>query len=100
MNNTELIIREAVASGYYTEEQIDNMIAEGRMPDFHTYNTWKTLGMVPKLGSKGWECRLWRKKDKKNGVREENPSEELKHQFYLAKSFLFDVTQCEPIKEV
>ncbi len=100
MNNATIICAEAVASGFYTEQEIEKLADAGKMPDFHTYNTWKTLGMVPKRGSKGWQCRLWRKKDKRSDVKEEDVSEnELKHQFYLTKSFLFDKSQCELLKE-
>ncbi len=101
MNNATIIANEAVASGFFTEEQIDELISEGQDIPFHTYSIWKKyFGMVPKKGSHGWECKLWRKKDRKSDVKEDDISEEeRKRDFYLTKSFLFHSSQVETIAD-
>ncbi len=100
MNNSQIIINEAIASGYYTKEQIEELAAEGKMPEFHTYAIWKNVfGMVPKRGSKGWETRLWRRKNKKPDTEEESEGSDLNKSFYLTKSFLFHISQMEKLQE-
>lgn len=103
MNNMQIIANEAVASGYFTEEEIEELIENGEDIPFHTYAIWKSrYGMVPKRNSKGWECRLWRKKDKKKvdeKETEEVSEEDRKNNFYLTKSFLFHISQLQKLEE-
>lgn len=102
MNNAEIICSEAVASGYYTKEQVEALQAVGMLPELHTYGIWKSVyGMVPKKGTKGWECRLWRRKEKKENVDNEENTEasDENRNFYLTKSFLFHISQVEKMKE-
>ncbi len=101
MNNTQIIASEAVASGFYTEDQIDQLIAEGKDIPFHTYRYFKDYyNMVPQKGSKGWECRLWRQKGSRKDInKEEISDEDLNKGFYLTKTYLFDISQCVPVKE-
>lgn len=102
MNNTEIIAKEAVASGFFTEDEVLHLQAEGEDIPFHTFSIWKNqFNMVPRAGQRGWECRLWRRKTKKNDINEQQEaSEEDKNKdFYLTKSFLFHISQVEIIKD-
>ena len=97
MNNSQIIMNEAIESGYCTPEEVEQLVADGKDTPFHTFAAWKKQGHVPKEGSHGWETRLWRKKKL-------NPSDkadsEIKNQgFFLQKSFLFHMSQCEALKE-
>ena len=97
MNNSQIIMSEAVASGYMSEDEVNQLMADGKDIPFHTFSAWKKQGLVPKEGSHGWETRLWRRK-------KFNPSDsadaEIKNQgFFLQKSFLFHISQCEEIDE-
>lgn len=76
MNNMQIIANEAVASGYFTEEEVSELIEEGKDIPFHTYAIWKSVGLVPKAGTHGWACRLWRKKKNKSEVDEQEATEE------------------------
>ena len=97
MNNSQIIMNEAVASGYCTPEEVERLLSDGKDIPFHTFAAWKKQGLVPKEGSHGWETRLWRKK-KLNPA--DNADTELKNQgFFLQKSFLFHISQCEELKE-
>lgn len=100
MNNMQIIMNEAIASGYFTEDEVIKMIESGEDIPFHTYAVWKNNGMVPKSGSHGWECKLWRKKCKKEGDEKEMDSEEVNKDFYLTKSFLFHISQVEELKKI
>ncbi len=97
MNNAQIIMNEAVASGYCTPEEVEQLLADGKDIPFHTFATWKKKGLVPKEGTHGWQTRLWRKK----ALNPSDPgSSDVKNQgFYLQKSFLFHISQCEEIKE-
>ena len=97
MNNSQIIMNEATESGYCTPEEVEQLVADGEDIPFHTFSAWKKQGLVPKEGSHGWETWLWRKKKL-------NPSDkadaEIKNQgFFLQKSFLFHISQCEELKE-
>ncbi len=100
-SNSEIIAKEAVASGYYTEDEVAALIAEGKDIDFHTFSVWKKrYGLVPKKGTKGWEAKLWRiKKDRATENGNTAPEDGQDSQFYLAKSFLFHKSQCVAISE-
>lgn len=99
MNNAMIIANEAVASGFYTEEEVKKLISEGRDIQFHTCAVWRDrYNMVPVKGSRGWETWLWRKKNKNSRTdKEESEKSEIGIDFYLARSFLFHITQCRPI---
>ena len=99
MNNMQIIAQEAVASGLFTKQDIEGLLDEGRDIPFHTFSVWKSRGLVPRKGSHGWETRLWKRKVKKDGG-DKNATKEDGEGFYLAKSFLFHIDQCEPIQEV
>ena len=97
MNNSQIIMNEAIESGYCTLEEIEQLLAEGKDIPFHTFSAWKKQGLVPKEGSHGWETRLWRRKKLSPSAKADT---EIKNQgFYLQKSFLFHISQCEELKE-
>lgn len=101
MNNMQIIANEAVASGYFTKEEVAEFIENGIDIPFHTYSIWKTSGYIPKAGTHGWECKLWRKKNVKNNIDEKEATEdERKREFYLTKSFLFHISQVKKLEEV
>ena len=97
MNNSQIIMNEAIESGYCTSEEIEQLLAEGKDIPFHTFSTWKKHGLVPKEGSHGWETRLWRRKKLNPSAKADA---EIKNQgFFLQKSYLFHISQCEEIDE-
>lgn len=99
MNNMQIIVNEAIASGFFSKEEIKGLIESGKDIPFHTYAVWKSMGFVPMAGTHGWECRLWRKKKNKKEVDEKEMAEvtddEQKRDFYLTKSYLFHISQVE-----
>ena len=95
MNNDAIIMQEALASGFFTEEELQSFLETGQEIPFHTYAVWKRKGMVPKAGSHGWQTRLWKRK---SGMDEGFESDN--NRFFLTKSFLFHETQCEPSIEI
>ena len=99
MNNSEIIANEAVASGFFTETEIEELTRSGQDIPFHTFAGWKARRMVPKSGSHGWETRLWKKKNQKKPGEEAAPDLDKNEGFYLAKSFLYHISQCEEVKE-
>ena len=97
MNNSQIIMQEAVASGYCSQEEVEKLAAEEKDIPFHTFSGWKKHGLVPKEGSHGWETRLWRRKKLSPSAKADA---EIKNQgFFLQKSFLFHISQCEELKE-
>ena len=97
MNNEQLIAAAAIEYGLYTEEQVDEILeCRGSLP-LHSFSIWKTLGFVPKKGSRGYETYLWKKKTKKKTEEKEQITEENKNDFIKVKTFLFDISQCEPL---
>ena len=100
MSNTQIIIEAAINSGFYNEMEIESLLKEGKMPEFHTYTVWKQMGFCPRKGAHGYETRLWRKKNKNSGTSEaEIGEDERNREFYLTKAFLFHVSQCVPINQ-
>ena len=101
MNNMQIIANEAVASGFFSEEEVRVLIEEGKDIPFHTYAIWKSIGFAPKAGSCGWECRLWRKKNAKSNIDDnEVTEEERSNEFYLTKSFLFHISQVQKLEKM
>lgn len=101
MNNISIIANEAIASGFFEEEEISSFIENGIEIPFHTFSKWKSLGYIPKNGQHGWECFLWKKK-RVNKNKSEESSEDIeikKNEFYLAKSYLFHSSQVKTLEE-
>jgi len=82
MNNRDIIRAAAIAAGVVTEDELSRMGQAGDSLPFHTSSGWKALGyrVRDKEKEKGFEVKLWRKKDDK---------------FYLLKSFLYREDQVE-----
>lgn len=97
MNNSQIIMQEAVASGYCTQEEIKKLVSEEKDIPFHTFSAWKKKGLVPKEGTHGWETKLWRRKEVKHTGKADEETDIKNQGFYLQKAFLFHISQCEPL---
>ena len=99
MNNVEIIAKEAISAGLYTNEEIEELIKNGKEVPLHTLKGWEARGNYKiKAGSHGIETKLWKIKDKKenqdeNDSKDENENEKLK--FHLVKAVLFYENQVE-----
>lgn len=82
MNNQEIIQAAAIAAGVITEEDLNRTGQAVDSLPFHTSSSWKALGYKVRdaENGKGFEVKLWRKKEDK---------------FYLVKSFLYREDQVE-----
>ena len=99
MTNEQIIAD--IATLIYGEEAVSAMIENGEDIPLHTVKGWEARGPYRiKKGEHGIETRLWKKRKKKNGSSDEEPSEEasLNRDFYMAKAFLFRKDQIELIK--
>ncbi|MDD3205022.1 MAG: ArdC-like ssDNA-binding domain-containing protein [Lachnospiraceae bacterium] len=98
MTNTEIIIREAIKKGLYTEKEVNELIARGYTVPLHTYTEWINMGCQVSKGEKAKiETKLWKFTNKK--TKGDKPDEEKAYNhYYLAKAFLFDASQVEGIK--
>lgn len=99
MNNEQLIVAAAIGHGLYSEEEVEEILEEQGTLPVHSFSIWKTLGFVPKKGSHGFEAYLWKKKQNKKTDDKEDATEENKNDFVKVKTVLFDISQCEPMKE-
>lgn len=97
MTNEQIIANVALASGTYTESEIDSFIVAGLEIPLHTFQGWKERGYKIKKGSTGIETKLWKKKNSKKVTDNTSSSEEASENFYLCKSYLFTESQVEPI---
>ena len=97
MKNEEIIAKIAISSGTLTEEEVGNMISAGQDIPLHTYKGWRDRGMTVRKGEHGLECKLWKLKIRKKAEGEE-PAES-DGQYYLTKSYLFNIDQVDPIGE-
>lgn len=100
MNNMQIITQEAIASSYFTEDEVKTLIEEGKDIPFHTYTVWKSIGLVPKEGAHGWECRLWKKRNLKTTKNEEKAISGEENNFFLTKSFLFHISQRQSLNKI
>ena len=96
MNNVQIIQNEAVASGYFTQDEVARLMSEGKDIPFHTYAVWRSLGFVPKKGEHGYETRLWKRRDRIKANDEEDAEDH--GDFYYVKSYLFHISQCEKLE--
>ena len=92
MNNTQIIEQAAIASGFYTQEEVSRFSAEGKIIPFFTMTTWKKKGYVPKEGISGYEACLWKRRRNAEG-------EDLPGSFFKVKCHLFHPSQVEEIKD-
>ena len=100
MKNVEIIAKEALEHGIYTEDEIKEMMnKEGCVP-LHTYSYWKDkYGMLVKHGEHAVvTTELWRRK--KNDESDDlNNEQENKPEYYLQKAFLFSKEQVERVQQ-
>lgn len=100
MTNEQIITNVALASGTYTESEIESFIESGMEIPLHTFKGWSDRGYKIKKGATGIETRLWKKKKetKKETTDDTDSSSEISsNSFYLCKSFLFSFDQVEPL---
>ena len=94
MTNVEIIANEALANDVFSAEQIAEFLEEGEIP-LHTIQGWSARygqRCIIKRGEHGIPTKLWKVKK----VKAED--EELKEQYYLAKSYLWtrdQITVCQ-----
>lgn len=92
MNNADIIAKIAICNGIYTEAEVADIIASGQELPLHTFQGWRDRGMIVRKGEHGIECRLWKKKSKKQAEKDKAEEE---NGFYLTKSYLFCKEQVE-----
>lgn len=93
MTNEQIIANIAVS--IYGEDKVMKMVTEGIEIPLHTLQGWSSRGYKVLKGEKGFECRLWKKKNKKNNNNENDETDTTNRDFYLCKSFLFRYDQVE-----
>ena len=99
MNNTQIIEQAAIDSGFYSQEEVDRLTAEGKDIPFYTQTAWKRKGYVPKEGIKGFETRLWRKRPSRRGSTTSGENG-LSGSFYKVRCHLFHPSQVKAIDDV
>ena len=98
MTNLQIIAAAAIASGLYTEEQVEACFASGHQLPLHTFNEWKRLGFTVKKGEKAaLKVDIWKKSNKKITAENEN-GDEIEAEtgrFYKKLSHFFTFDQVE-----
>ncbi len=99
MNNTQIIEQAAIDSGFFTQEEVERLTADGKSIPFLTATGWKRKGYVPKEGIKGFETRLGRKRPSAKGS---IPSGEgdLSGCFYKVRCHLYHPSQVVSIDDI
>lgn len=94
MTNTEIIMKNAILKGLYTQEEAENMLLTiGGLP-LYTFAVWKKMGYAVKKGEHAaLTTYLWKYTTKEN---KETGKDETK--MFLAKAFLFKPDQVQKIK--
>lgn len=97
MTNEEIIIKAAIRSGLFTEQQVSGILSQsGRLP-LHTYSEWKRLGYQVKEGEHAsLTVSLWRFcKDAPSKDTEAQELQAIGERAYTTKSHLFTASQVE-----
>lgn len=98
MTNAEIIFKEAVMNGLYTEDEAIAIIQErGGLP-LHTFGEWKAHGFSVKKGEHAkLTCYIWKHKEKKGTVpmKDGEDVEVNERNFYLTKAHFFTAEQVE-----
>lgn len=109
MTNNEIIYRESIAAGIFTQEQADQIISSGARLPLHTFQEWKRMGYSVKKGEHAaLVCTLWKFTNKpgKAGrqaaanlaeIAAELVEEKDDPHYYMAKASLFTVAQVKPL---
>ena len=92
MNNSQIIEQAAIASGFYTQEEVSRFAAEGKTIPFHTQTTWRKKGYAPKEGISGFETCLWKKRGNPEGDNQPDS-------FFKVKCHLFHPSEVEVIRD-
>lgn len=111
MTNNEIIYRESIAAGIFTQEQADQIISTGARLPLHTFQEWKHMGFSVKKGEHAaLVCYLWKFTNKpgKAGrqavanlseVAAELVEEKDDPHYYMAKASLFTAAQVKPLSQ-
>lgn len=109
MTNNEIIYRESIAAGIFTQEQADQILASGARLPLHTFQEWKRMGFSVKKGEHAaLSCTLWKFTNKPGKAGRQAAAElgeataELLEEkgdphYYMAKAALFTASQVKPI---
>lgn len=94
MTNTEIITKDAIAKGLYTEEEaIEILKKRGALP-LHTFAAWKAMGYSVKKGEHAkLTTYLWKYTTKENKETGEN-----ENKIFKTKAHLFTPEQVQAIK--
>ena len=96
MTNYEIIRREAIDNGIYSEEEVERFEMQMLDLPLHTFAFWKKHGYYVKSGEKAViRTRLWKLKNtkKKDEIPDDvDPIADPSH-FFLASAYLFDISQ-------
>ncbi|MCD8110143.1 MAG: hypothetical protein LUE14_08605 [Clostridiales bacterium] len=99
-SNTERIMRDAIANGIYTQEQVDMFLSAGKTPPIHTSETWRRLGFRVKEQESPRLCtKLWQYAEN-DTLPDNSGKEESGGHFYLTKAYLYTSDQVERYLEV
>lgn len=112
MTNNEIIYREAIAAGIYTQEEADQIIAQsGRLP-LHTFQEWKRMGYSVKKGEHAaLACNLWKFTNKPGKAAKAlrdaaadlaqatGQDEQNDPHYYMARAYLFAWSQVKPLAQ-
>ena len=104
MTNEQIIAE--IAISIYGEDVVMDLIEHGKDIPLHTYQGWNQRSggkLRVKKGEHGIECKLWKKKNRKDNKEESSDSEEdssvpSDRDFYLCKAFLFRADQVERVE--
>ena len=95
MTNLEIISKELVEKGLYTENELEMKYLENGQLPVATYQEWQKRGYQVKRGEKSIVIFIWKHKDKK--IKKENTDEEeiIPEKFIKVKAFFFTEIQVQ-----
>ncbi len=95
MTNLEIISKELIERGLYTENELEMMyLKNGQLP-VATYQEWQRRGFQVKRGEKSIIIYIWKHKNKE--IKKENTDEEeiIPEKFIKVKAFFFTDIQVQ-----
>jgi hypothetical protein len=94
MTNTEIITKEAIAKGLYTEDEAIEIIKKHGALPLHTFAAWKAMGYSVKKGEHAKLITyIWKYTNKENKETGEN-----ENKIFKTKAHLFTLEQVQAIK--
>lgn len=94
MSNLEIIIKDAIASHIFTEDQIEGYLSEGSLP-LRTFKSWRAAGYIVRKGEQAaLKTRLWQPCNKKKA---DEDNDEKSGSYVLVPAYLFTSEQVVPI---